>query len=141
MSNLNKVMLIGRLTRDPELRYIATGTAVCDFGLAINREFKDRETEEKKEQVTFVDITVWGRTAECVNEYCQKGRLVFIEGRLEYQTWEDKDTGAKRSKLKVIGERIQFLDKPRQEQDEHPARAGKVARPGKATDKATKSVK
>ena len=108
MASLNKVLLIGNLTRDPELRYIPSGTAVAKFGLAVNREFTDKTTGEKKETPCFVDITVWGRQAEICNQYLTKGRPVLIEGRLEYSTWETKE-GDKRSKLEVVGERIQFL--------------------------------
>jgi single-strand DNA-binding protein len=103
MANLNKVMLIGNLTRDPELRYTPSGTAVADFGLAVNRKFKDQE------ETTFVDCVVWARQAEVLTEYMKKGRPIFIEGRLTYDQWEDRRTGDKRSKLKVTVENFQFL--------------------------------
>src|SRR6187399_1615792 len=108
MANLNKVMLIGNLTRDPELKYTPKGTAIADIGLAVNRTWSD-ESGTKKEEVTFIDVTLWGRVAEIVGEYCKKGRPLFVEGRLQLDTWEDKQSGQKRSKLKVVGENIQLL--------------------------------
>ena len=108
MANLNKVMLIGNLTRDPELRYTPKGTAVTDIGLAINRIWKD-EQGQKQEETTFVDVTLWGRQAELAQQYLTKGNPVYIEGRLNLDTWDDKTTGQKHSKLKVIGENLQFL--------------------------------
>jgi single-strand DNA-binding protein len=107
MANLNRVHLIGNLTRDPEVRYTPKGTAVADIGLAINRSWKS-DDDEKKEEVTFVDVTLWGRVAEVAQEYLKKGRPVFIEGRLHLDTWEDQ-SGQKRTKLKVIGESLQLL--------------------------------
>lgn len=108
MANLNKVMLIGNLTRDPEVRYTPKGTAVTDIGLAVNRNYTT-DTGEKREDTTFVDITLWGRQAEVVGQYMKKGRPIYIEGRLQMDTWQDKQTGQNRSKLKVIGESFQFL--------------------------------
>ena len=108
MANLNKVMLIGNLTRDPELRHTPKGTAVAELGLAINRVWKD-EQGQKQEETTFVDVTLWGRQAELAQQYLGKGNPVYIEGRLNLDTWDDKATGQKRSKLKVIGENLQFL--------------------------------
>lgn len=108
MANLNKVMLIGNLTRDPELRHTPKGTAVAELGLAINRVWKD-EQGQKQEETTFVDVTLWGRQAELAQQYLAKGNPVYIEGRLNLDTWDDKTTGQKRSKLKVIGENLQFL--------------------------------
>ena len=108
MANLNKVMLIGNLTRDPELRHTPKGTAVAELGLAINRVWKD-EQGQKQEETTFVDVTLWGRQAELAQQYLTKGNPVFIEGRLNLDTWDDKATGQKRSKLKVVGENLQFL--------------------------------
>ena len=108
MANLNKVMLIGNLTRDPELRYLQSGTAVCDFGLAVNRNFKT-SSGEQREEVLFVDITAWGRQAEVVSEFLQKGRPVFVEGRLKLDQWTTDD-GQKRSKMNVVMENFQFLD-------------------------------
>ena len=108
MANLNKVMIIGNLTRDPELRYTPKGTAVAEIGLAVNRRVSDGNGEYK-EEVTFIDVTCWGRTAETVEKYLTKGRPVFIDGRLQLDTWDDKETGQKRSKLKVVAENVQFL--------------------------------
>lgn len=108
MANLNKVMLIGNLTRDPELRYTPKGTPVTDIGLAINRVWTN-EQGNKQEETIFVDVTLWGRQAELANQYLAKGRCAYIEGRLQMDTWDDKDTGKKRSKLKVVAEAIQFM--------------------------------
>ena len=108
MASFNKVMLIGNLTRDPELKYTPKGTAIADIGLAVNRNYTT-DSGEKREEVTFIDVTLWGRVAEIVGEYCKKGRPLFVEGRLQLDTWDDKATGQKRSKLKVVGENIQLL--------------------------------
>src|SRR4029077_8844671 len=108
MANFNKVMLMGNLTRDPEIRYTPKGTAVAEIGLAINRYFSG-ENGEKREETTFVDVTLWGRTAEIAGEYLKKGRPVFIEGRLQLDSWEDKQSGQKRSKLKIVGEEMQLI--------------------------------
>jgi len=107
MANLNKVMLIGNLTRDPELRFLPSGTPVCEMGLAVNRTWTDQQGE-RKEQVCFVDLTAFGRQAETLGQYMRKGRPLFVEGRLDYQSWDGPD-GAKRSKLKVVVENFQFL--------------------------------
>lgn len=108
MANLNKVMLIGNLTRDPETRYTSGGTTVCEIGLAINRIWNDSQTGERREQTCFVDCSAFGRQAETLSRYMRKGRPLFVEGRLDFQTWESKE-GQKRSKLKVIIENFQFL--------------------------------
>src|SRR5438067_2644428 len=108
MASLNKVMLIGNLTRDPEIKYTPKGTPIADIGLAVNRNYTT-ESGEKREEVTFVDVELWGRQAEVAAEYLKKGRPVFIEGRLKLDTWEDKQTGQKKSKLRVVGEGMQFL--------------------------------
>ena len=108
MANLNRVLLIGNLTRDPEVRYTPKGTAVADLGLAINRVIGTEEGE-RREEVTYVDVTLWGRQAEIAQQYLTKGRGVFIEGRLQLDSWDDKQTGQKRSKLKVVGEHLQLL--------------------------------
>ena len=112
MASVNKVMLIGNLTRDPEVRYTPKGSAVADIGLAINRYFT-MENGEKREETTFVDVVLWGRQAELAQQYLSKGRPVYIEGRLQLDSWEDKNTGQKRSKLRVVGENMQFLGSPR----------------------------
>ncbi len=108
MASVNKVMLIGNLTRDPELRRTAKGTAVTEVGLAMNRFFT-AESGEKREETTFVDVTLWGRQAELAHQYLRKGRPIYIEGRLQLDTWDDKQTGQKRSRLRVVGEVMQFL--------------------------------
>ena len=108
MANLNKLMLIGNGTRDPEIRYTPKGTALVELSLAVNRRYT-AENGEKREETTFVDVTLWGRTAEIANEYLRKGRPVYIEGRLQLDSWDDKTTGQKRSKLKIVGEEMQLL--------------------------------
>jgi single-strand DNA-binding protein len=108
MASLNKVFLMGNLTRDPEVRYIPSGTAVADLSLAINERFKDRDTGEWREKPVFVDVTVWRRQAETCAEYLSKGSPVMIEGRLQLDQWESNE-GQKRSKLKVLADRVQFL--------------------------------
>jgi single-strand DNA-binding protein len=131
MARLNKVFLMGNLTRDPELRYSSGaggggaiggagapgggqggGSAICKFGLAVNRQWRD-QGGQMHEEVTFVDITVFGRQAETCNEFLKKGRAAFIEGRLNFSTWEDRESGQKRSKLDVVAENVQFLGGPR----------------------------
>lgn len=109
MVSLNRVFLIGNLTRDPELRYTPQGAGVCEFAIAINRTWNDKKTGEKREEVSFIDISTWGRTAELCAEYLKKGRSVFIEGRLQQDRWEDTKTGQKRSRVRVTAERVQFL--------------------------------
>ena len=111
MASFNKVILVGNLTRDPELRYTPKGMAIAKIGLAINRSWKT-ETGETKEEVTFVDVDVFGRTAENVGQYMRKGRPILIEGRLRLDQWDDKQTGQKRSKLGVVAETVQFLGSP-----------------------------
>jgi single-strand DNA-binding protein len=108
MASLNKVMLIGNLTRDPEIRYTPKGTAVTDIGLAINR-VSTGENGERQEETTFVDVTLWGRTAEIAGQYLSKGKPVFIEGRLQMDQWQDKTSGEKRSRLKIVAESMQLL--------------------------------
>lgn len=108
MANFNKVYLIGNLTRDPELRVTPKGTAICQFGLAVNRQFKD-ESGAMRDETTFVDIEAWGKQGETIGKYCTKGRPLFVEGRLKFDQWEDKTSGQKRSKLKVVLEGFQFL--------------------------------
>ncbi len=108
MASLNKVMLIGNLTRDPEIKYTPKGTPIAQVGLAVNRNWTN-EAGEKQEEVTFVDVELFGKTAELAGKYLKKGRPVFIEGRLKLDSWDDKTTGQKRSKMKVIGEHMQFL--------------------------------
>lgn len=109
MASFNKVILMGNLTRDPQVRYTGSGTAVTDVGLAVNRTWFDKQANERREEVTFVDVTLWGRTAEVAGEYLAKGRPVLIEGRLQLDQWDDKETGQKRSKLHVVGENMTML--------------------------------
>jgi len=108
MSNYNKVILIGNLTRDPELKYTQSGMAVVEIGLAVNRKYRNRNTNEMVEETTFVDISGFGKQAEVFHQYMSKGRPVFIEGRLRLDRWETQD-GQKRSKLCVVMENFQFL--------------------------------
>ena len=115
MATLNKVFLIGNLTRDPELKYIANGTGIAKFGLAVNRTYNTPEGEKKKE-TCFVDITAWDKLAEVCKEHLTKGRLVLIEGRLQYQSWESDD-GTKRNKLEVVAQNVQFLGGKSEDQE------------------------
>ena len=112
MASFNKVILAGNLTRDPELRYTPKGTAVARITLAVNRNYTT-ETGEKKEEVSFVDVDVWGRQAEVIAQYMKKGRPLLVEGRLKQDTWEDKNTHQKQSKLKVVLEGFTFIDSNR----------------------------
>jgi single-strand DNA-binding protein len=108
MASFNKVILLGNVTRDPEIRYTPKGTAVTELGMAVNRVYTT-DSGEKREEVTFVDVTLWGRTAEIAGEYLKKGRPVLIEGRLQLDTWDDKQSGQKRSKLKVVADGLQLI--------------------------------
>ena len=108
MASYNKVMLMGNLTRDPEIRYTPKGSAVADLGLAVNRVYTT-ENNERREEVTYIDVVLWSRLAELAGQYLSKGRAVFIEGRLQMDSWEDKQTGQKRSKIRVVGETMQFI--------------------------------
>lgn len=107
--SFNKVLLMGNLTRDVEIRHTSGNNAVGNFGIAVNRRFKT-QSGEQREEVTFVDCEAWGRTAEVMSQYLSKGRSVFIEGRLKLDQWEDKNGGGKRSKLSVVVENFQFVD-------------------------------
>ncbi len=109
MASFNKVILAGNLTRDPEMRYTPKGTAVASFGLAVNRRWKS-ETGELKEEVSFIDIEAFGKQAETIAQYLRKGRPFLVEGRLRQDTWEDKNTHQKQSKLKVVLEAFSFID-------------------------------
>jgi single-strand DNA-binding protein len=108
MASFNKVMLMGNLTRDPQLKYLPSQTAVAEFGIACNRKFRTA-TGEDREEVTFIDISAFGKTGELINQYFTKGKPIFIEGRLKFDQWEDKQGGGKRSKLTVIAENFQFI--------------------------------
>jgi len=109
MASFNKVILVGNLTRDPELRYTPKGTAIARLGVACNRKWKS-ETGELKEEVTFVDVDAFGKQAETIGQYLKKGRPILIESRLKLDQWEDKQSGQKKSKLGVVLESFQFLD-------------------------------
>ncbi|MFO0945894.1 MAG: single-stranded DNA-binding protein [Planctomycetota bacterium] len=122
MANLNKVLLVGNLTRDPELRYTPSGSAVCEFGVAVNRSWKGQDGS-KQEETTFVDITSWGKQAEFINQYFRKGRRIFIEGRLKLDQWTSPE-GQKRSKLSVVAENVQFFDSKMEGQGGGPPSGG-----------------
>jgi single-strand DNA-binding protein len=108
MASFNKVILLGNLTRDPELKHVAGNQAVVELGLAVNRRYRTKDNEER-EEVTYVDCEAWGRTAEVLKQYLTKGSPIFIEGRLKLDQWEDKE-GKKQSKLRVVVENFQFID-------------------------------
>ncbi len=128
MSSFNKVILMGNLTRDPQVRYTPGGSAVAEIGLAVNRSWFDKASNSRKEEVTFIDVTLWGRDAEVAGEYMTKGRAVLIEGRLQLDQWDDKESGQKRSKLRVVGESMTMLGNGKQ-RDGGPA-AKRDAAPG-----------
>ena len=109
MPNYNKVMLMGRLTRDPEVRYSANGTAITNIGLAVNRNWRNQDGQTQ-EEVTFVDVTAFGKRGEAVGQYLKKGRPIFIEAHLRMEQWDDKQTGQKRSKLAIIMDAFEFID-------------------------------
>jgi single-strand DNA-binding protein len=120
MSSLNQTFVMGNLTREVEIRYTPKGTAVAELGLAINRVYST-DSGERREEVTFLDITVWGRDAEIAGEYLTKGSPVLIHGRLQTEQWEDKQTGQKRSKLKVVCERLHLIGRKRESDQSEPA--------------------
>jgi len=120
MASFNKVILVGNLTRDPELRYTPKGVAIAKIGLAVNRVWTN-ESGEKKEETTFVDVDIFGRTAENVAQYMRKGSPILIDGRLRLDQWDDKQTGQKRSKLAVVAETVQFLGSARSGEGPAPA--------------------
>ena len=127
MPNFNKVMLMGHLTREVEMRFTPGGTGCANFGIAVSRKFKDAKTNEQKEEVMFADCECWGKQAEVLNEYVGKGSALFIEGRLKLDQWEDKASGQKRSKLKVVVENFQFVG----------AKGGKAAKPTSQREEVT----
>lgn len=131
MASFNKVILAGNLTRNPELRYTPKGTAVAKIGLAVNRTWKT-ESGETKEEVTFIDIDAWGRQAEVIAQYMRKGRPLLVEGRLKLDSWEDKNTHQKQSKLKVVLESFSFIDSKGQEGGAAPAEAPRRPAPAAA---------
>ncbi|MDP6439978.1 MAG: single-stranded DNA-binding protein [Candidatus Brocadiia bacterium] len=123
MASLNKVFLMGNLTRDPQLRYTPSGTPICEFGVAVNRRFKSKEGEQRDE-TCFVDVTAWGRTGEVISEYFSKGKPILIEGRLKFDSWETPD--GRRSKLSVVAENFQFIG-GRDDRENSEARPGRRA--------------
>ncbi|MFT3785768.1 MAG: single-stranded DNA-binding protein [Tepidisphaeraceae bacterium] len=135
MADLNKVMLIGRLTRDPQLKYLPSQTAICEFGFAVGRQWSTPQGE-KREETTFLDCSIFGKAAETFNQYMAKGRQVYLEGRLKLDTWDDKTTGQKRSKIQVVVENFIFLGQgqgqggPRGGGDESGGGGGGYSRPG-----------
>jgi single-strand DNA-binding protein len=132
-ANFNKVILAGNLTRDPELRYTPKGTAIAKIGLAINRKWRS-ESGEMKDETTFVDVDAFGKTAETIGQYLKKGRPILVEGRLRYETWDDKQTGQKRSKLGVVLDSFQFMDSGNRSDSEGGAPAvPRAARPAAAS--------
>ena len=133
MANLNKVFLAGNLTRDPEVRYTPSGTAVSDLGVAINDSYKTK-TGELKEVTTFVDVVVWGRQAETCGEYLAKGSPVLIEGRLQLEQWQT-ESGEKRSRLKVNADRVQFIGRPKGQKTEFGDGPAPERKPAKASGK------
>ncbi|MDD5697209.1 MAG: single-stranded DNA-binding protein [Victivallaceae bacterium] len=132
MASLNKVFLLGNLTRSPELRYTPGGAAVCEFGLAVNRRYITNNQE--KEETCFINIVVWGKQGESCQRFLEKGSTALVEGRLQYDQWDDRDTGKKRSTLRVVAERIQFIGGVRRDDGQGdyqtPSQAGYQASPG-----------
>ena len=141
MASFNKVILVGHLTRDPELRYTPKGTAIAKLGVAVNRVWTT-DTGEKREEATFVDVNAFDRQAEVIGQYFKKGRPILVEGRLHLNTWEDKQTNQKRSKLTVVAENVQFLGTGRASEGAAPpetgsARAATAAPPAHASPPAS----
>src|SRR5437868_1017907 len=112
MANYNRIVLVGNLTRDPQLKYLPSQMAVVEFGMAVNHKFKTRDGQER-EEVLFIDCACFGKGGEIINNYCHKGGQLLVEGRLKYDTWEDKQGGGKRSKHTVVVDNFQFLGGPR----------------------------
>jgi len=127
----NKVILIGNLTRDPELRYTPQGTSVCNFGIAVNRKYK--QGDEMKEEVTFINIVVFGKQADNCGQYLNKGNPVLVEGRLQERRWETEE-GQKRSKHEVVAQSVQFLPRKQSGGDTNSTSGGGVAPPDETTD-------
>ena len=127
--NFNKVILAGNLTRDPQLSYTPSQTAVCEFGMAVNRRYKGADGQQR-DDVCFVDCQAWGKTGEIINQYMTKGRPLLVEGRLTYESWENKD-GQKRSRLRVTVENFQFLGGQKDDgsQERRPANTNRPAPP------------
>ncbi len=112
MANLNKVMIIGNLTADPEVRTTPRGTSLTELRVAVSRSYNSQAEGERREETAFLDVTCWGRTGEIAAQYLSKGRPVFIEGRLQQDTWEDKQTGQRRSRIHIVAENLQLLGRP-----------------------------
>jgi single-strand DNA-binding protein len=119
--HLNRVMIAGTMTRDAEVKYTPKGTAVAEIGLAINRKYKVEGEQDMREETTFVDVEAWGRTAEIIGEHCAKGHTIYIEGRLKLDQWDDKQTGQKRSKIRIVAEEFKFVSSPREDGDNKPS--------------------
>ncbi len=117
MASFNKVILMGNLTRDPELRYTQSNLAVCKVGLAVNRRVKDQQTDQWREETTFVDVTIFGKRGEAFEKYHKKGGSAFVDGELRFDTWEDKESGQKRSKLYVVANNWEFVGGSRSERE------------------------
>lgn len=135
MPSVNRVTLMGYLARDPELRYTPQGSAVCDFAIGMNRRYKKKDSDELVDEVTFVEITAWNRTAEICAEYLKKGRCVYVSGYLKQDRWEDSETGAKRSKVKVVAQEVQFIGKGSQDDASSPVPEEETAQPAPAPAK------
>ena len=109
MPNFNKVIIAGHMTRDPEVKYLSSGSAICNFSVAVSEKWKDKTSGEMKESTAFIDCDAWGKTAEIIGQHFSKGKPILVEGRLKQENWDDKETGKKRSKLKVTVDSFQFL--------------------------------
>ena len=135
MPSFNSVVLMGHLARDPELRYTPQGSAVCDFAIGMNRRFKRKDSDELVDEVTFVEITAWNGTAETCAEYLKKGRLVLVCGFLKQDRWEDTESGAKRSKVKVVAQEVRFIGKGSQDDASAPTPEEETPQPAPAPAK------
>ena len=133
MANVNKVILIGNVTRDVESKALPSGSSLTSLSLAVNRSYKT-ESGATREEVTFVDVELWGRVAEIAAQYVKKGSPLYVEGRLKMDSWEDKETGQKRSKMKVVGEAIQLLGSKQRDADEAPPRSRPIVESGEADE-------
>ena len=109
MPEINRVTVAGNLTRDPELRYLPSGVAICEFGIAINRRWKDKSSGERREDTSFINVTCWAKQAEYIGQHIKKGYPVLCEGRIQSEAWDDKSSGAKRTSIKIQADRIQQL--------------------------------
>lgn len=119
MPSFNKVILMGNFTRDPELRFMPNNTEVVDFGLAINDRYLNKTTQQWEDRPNFVDCTAFGRTAENINKFFSKGRPIFIEGKLRFEQWDDRQSGQKRSKIKIVVDLWQFVDSDKQQEGQN----------------------